>query len=404
VVKLGNRNVRYMGWKRKVLHIRSATEVHWSGVKRTWAEKKRLHRVISVLPIIPNIQLLSLRDADINEAQQAIIFGLPTLRTLAVYSCRFHPSKNPIPYAHLIALKLINISMQTIRHFLTILATTVEDLVVDVFGAGVVSRVLQGGLIALPKLSTFTMQGPDSTATQLILDTFKGYKSITTLHILLCHSLPDMSFHHSVLPALRSLSCDRRLAVNLIPGRPVKTYVEVFSYWSEDPWRLLDLSISRAGIINLKLFAPKNFCFCSLLLSLATSLQHLEQLTLRLYSPTKLARSPDHLSPQALHNPPRAAAVLLPKLKWVTIRMDDNRSTPFPPERPLNECFDPLCPVLEEFECLYFTLSFLRFDLHWQPEPKRAWKVRRLPDGSWERRGPPPIPILTPARAMHAEP
>jgi hypothetical protein len=394
VVKLGNRNVRYMGWKRKErLHIRSATEVHWSGVKQTWAETRRLHTVISVLSIIPNIRLLHLSNADINEAQQAIIFGLPTLRTLVVHSGQFHPSTNPMPSSRVIALNLAHIATQTARHLLTILAATVEDLLVDVSGAGIVSSVVQGGLIELPKLSTVTIHYPGDGPSQPVLDTFKGYTSITTLHIFFGYCPSHMFFHDSDLPALRNLACEHRLAASLIPGRPVTTYVEVYRDWEGGPWWRLDtLSKTCARITNLKLFVPYNFF--SLLPSLATSLRHLEHLTLKLCPRIH----------QPLHNPPRAAAVVLPKLKWVTLCVVNYEGTPSFPERVLKQHFDPICPVLEEFEYLSFAFRILSFELYQLPKPNQAWKVRRLPDGSWERQGPPPIPIPTPERTLHAAP
>jgi len=382
------------------LHLRSATEVHWSASKRDSVKSLQLHAVLSVLPIIPNIQLLSLHNADINEAQQAIIFGLSTLRTLAVYFCSFHSSTNPIPDSHVTSLKLFRNDTQTTRHLLTILATTVEELEVDGSAVGLVQ---QGGLIHLPKLSTFTSNRPDPTSSRAFLNAFKQYTSITTLHILFRIRRSDMSLHHSDFPALRSLTCRHRLAVGLIPERPVTTYVEVYYGWEGGPWGLLDtLSETRAGITNLKLCVPDNFC--SHLLSSLTSLQHLEQLTLKLHSPNQGVPLPDYLSGQPVHNLPGAEAIVLSKLKRVTICVEDNQNTSFSPEWLLNECFDPVCPALEEFEYLYLAVSSSYFQFYRLSEPTRAWKMRRLPDGSWERQGPPPIPIPTPARTLHVAP
>jgi len=356
--------------------------------------------VLSVLPIIPNIRLLSLHDANVNEAQQAIIFGLSTLRTLRVYLCCFHSSTNTIPDSHVTSLKLFCNDTQTTRHLLAILATTVEELEID---GSAVELVQQGGLTHLPKLSNFTNHHSDLTSSPAILNAFKQYTSITTLNILSRCKYPDMSLHHSDLPALRSLTCRHRLAVGLIPERPVTTYVEVYYMWGGGPRGLLDtLSKTRAGITDLKLCVPDNFC--SRLLSLLTSLRHLEQLTLKLYSLNKGSRLPDYLSGQPVHNPPRAEAMVLPKLKRVTICVGHNQNTSFSREWLLNECFDPVCLALEEFEYLYLAVSGHNFQFYRLPEPTRAWKMRRLPDGSWERQGPPPIPIPTPARTLHVAP
>ena len=275
MVKIDNRRVRSTGRKHKdYLHLRSATEVHWHGLKQNWAEKRRLHAVLSVLPIIPNIQLLSLCDADINEAQQGIIFKLSTLRTLVVQFCRFHPSTMAPPFSHVTALKLVNIDTQTTRRLLTIFASTLETLEVNYFH-GTIGSILQRGLIELPKLSTFAMTCHVYGTNQALLDTLKGYTSITTLHISFPHNFSDPSFHHSCLPALRSLTCDHHLAIGLIPERPVTKYVEVLFPDRERSWKLLNaLSKTRAGITNLKLFVHDNLSL--FLPSLATSLQHLK--------------------------------------------------------------------------------------------------------------------------------
>ena len=396
MVKIDKYRQRSTGWKRKLpLRLRSATEVHWSGSKHDPFENPRLHAVISVLPIIPNIRLLSLWYANVNEEQQAIIFGLSTLRTLVADSCYFHPWTNPILRSHVTSLKLVRGATETTRSLLTMFATTIEDLDVDAYPT---RYIHDGGLIKLPKLSTITFTRDHSALAwgQIILNTLKRYTSITTLHILCFFTLFDVSFHHSDLPALRSLTCCHWLALYLIPERPVTTYVEVWSDSEEEPWRLLDiLSKAHPGVANLKLFAPKNIC--SLLPSLAAALQHLEQLTIMLWHPEKVYRLPDHLSGKPLHNPPGAGTVMLPKLKRMTIWVDGRENTGFSlAEWLLKECFIPVSPVLEEFECLYCVSSIIAYRL---PEPRRAWNLRRLPDGSWERQGPPPIPIPIPTPA-----
>ena len=405
MVKIDNCRVRSTGRKHKDhLHLRSATEVHWRGLKQDWAETRRLHVVLSVLPIIPNIQFLSLCDVEINEAQQAIIFELSTLRTLVARFCRFHPSTMVPPFSHVTALRLANIDTQTTRRLLTIFASTLETLEVGYFHGGI-GGILQGGLIELPKLSTFTMAYHEYGTSQAILDIFKGYTSITTLHISIHHNLSGLSFHHSDLPALRSLTCDHHLAASLMPERPVTTYVEIFFSGKKRFCKLLTaLSKTPAGITNLKLFVHDNLSL--LLPSLATALQHLEQLTLKFCAraPLLATRSSDHFSSQPLHNRPGAATMLLPKLKWVTLSVDDYIYSYFPPESLLKECFIPLCPVLEVFECLCFAVSNPSFEFDQLPEPQRVWKVRRLPDGSWERQGPPPIPISIATKTLRAAP
>ena len=397
MVRIDNRHVKFKGWKNKDhLHLRSATEVHWRGLKQNSAEKRQLHVVLSTLPIIPNIRLLSLCNADINEAQQTIIFGLSTLRTLVVQRCHFHPLTRAPPFSHVTALKLANIDTQTTRRLLTIFASTLETLSVG-YLYGTIDSILQGGLVELPKLSTFTIERHEYGTIYGFMDTFKRYTSITTLHFSFPYNFSDLSVHHSDFPALRSLTCDHHLAVILMPERPVTTYVEIFVFGRERFLTLLNaLSTTRVGITNLKLFVHDNLSL--LLPSLAAPLQHLEQLTLMFCPGTPLlsTRSPLYPSGQPLHNPPGAATVVLPKLKWVTISVDEYRYSYFPPESLLNECFIPLCPVLEVFEYLYFAVSNPSFELDRLPEPKRVWKVRRLPDGSWERQGPPPIPIPIP--------
>ena len=406
-MNIDNHHVISTGWKRKDrLHLRSATEVHWRGLERDWAERWRLHAVLSVLPTIPNIQLLSLHNADINKAQQAIILGLLTLRTLVVHSCRFHPSTKPLPLSHVTTLKLTLTDLKTTRRLLTIFASTIETLEIGLFD-GTIGRVMQGGLIELPKLSKFTIQNNQYGTRSAVLDTLKRWTSITTICIIQHHDLAVMSLHDSDLPALRSVTCDRRLAMRLIPKRPVTTYVEVLSYKDEGPWMLHNaLSQTRAQITSLKLLVPDKFY--SFLPALAPFLQDLEQLTLTsAYAPMHRlgARSPDHLFRQEFRNPPTAADVILPKLKWVAIWMEYYQfiHTDYPPERLLKECFVPVCPALEVFDCLG-VLHCSGFQFAQRLEPKRAWRARRLPDGSWERQGPPPIPTHIPATNLNATP
>ena len=398
MASIGNYYLKSTGWKRKDhLRLRSATEVYWWGLKGNWSEKRRLHTILSVLPIIPNIQLLSLDYAIINEAQQAIIFGLSTLRTLVVQSCQFHHSTKTLPFSHVNTLKLLRNDMQTTRRLITISASTLETLEVHYsYGTG---SILEGGWIKLPKLSTFIMKKHEYETSGVIWDTFKRYTSITSLCIRFHHNLMEISPHHSDFPALRSLTCDAHLAMTLIPRRSVTTYVEAFFLNGERLWALFN-ALSEARITKLTLFVPDDFS--SLLPSLGTSLQHVEQLTLKFCAHEySKGRSGYHLLGQPLHDPPGEVAMVLPRLKWVTISIDDQKFTRYPPESLLEEGFVPVCPALEVFEYLCFSYCDHGFD-----EPTRVWKVRRLPDGSWERQGPPPTPTPTaipiPAKTLHA--
>ena len=387
------------GWSRKDrLYLRSATEVHWRGRYRDRAEKRRFQAILSVLLTTPNIRLLSLYGSVINEAQQAIIFGISTLRTLEVESCVFDPSTKPLPLSHVNALKCVDIDLQTIRRLLTLLATTVESLDV-LYGYGTSGSILQDRLIGLPKLSSFTMKDQRGAAGLAILNTFNQYKSITTICITFGHNPPKVSFHHSDFPSLRNVTCNQDFAVSLIPQRPVTTYVETRSTGERGRKRLFDsLSKTRAKITNLQLLVP--FEFYSLLPSLATSLQHLEQLTIR-----RREHDTDWLERYALNgqrpfNTPGAVATLS-KLKRITCWVDKYMSTDFLLNEVVKNWAIPVCPALEVFECLFFPYSTY-FEADWLPEPTRAWKVRRLPDGSWERQGPPPIPTPIPAKKLGA--
>ena len=405
VVKIDNHRVISTGSKSDDhLHLRSATEVHWSGLQHNAAEERRLHIVLSALPTIPNIRLLSLYDAEINEAQQAIILGLSTLRTLVVHSCQFHPSTKPLPLSRITTLRMAYTDMQTTRCLLTMSASTVETLEFGYFD-GTFGQDLQGELIKLRKFSTLTLKDDLKGVKPAMLKTFGQFTSITTICILFLHDLALLSLHHSDLPALRSVTCCHRLAMRLIPQRPVTTYVEVLSSSFAGPSMLHNaLSQTSAQITSLKLHLPKPLY--SLLPSLAPSLQHLEQLTLMAFGAPMVwfaARSPDHLLGQEFHNPPGAATVILPKLKWVAIWVEDYTlmDIEFPPERLLKEFLIPTCPALELFECLgAFVLSYFHFGR--LPEPKEAWKARRLSDGSWERQVPPPIHIHIPTNESYA--
>jgi len=402
-VNIDNSRVISTGWKRKDrLHLRSATEVYWRGLQRNWAEKWRLHAILSVLPTIPNIRLLSLYNVDINEAQQAIIFGISTLRTLVVHLCQFHLSTKPLPLSRVNALKFVRTGVKTIRRLLTLLATTVESLEV-VYYVDPIRSTLQDWLIELPKLSSFTTRCYGYVGSHAILDTFYQYKSITTIHILFERYPPEVSFHHTDLPALRHVTCDQNLAVSLIPQRPVTTYVEARSSREGGRWRLLNsLSKTRAKITNLKILVPHEYF--SLLPSLATSLQHLEQLTVKSLHHDTGWSSHYFLSGRPPFITPRAVVATLPKLKRITYWVNNYISTNFPLEEVVKTALVPVCPALEVFECLTFAYFSPDFESDWLPEPTRAWKARRQPDGSWERQGPPPIPTPVPSKKLGAVP
>ena len=384
-----------MGWKRKDrLPLRSATDVQWSSGYDRRINKRRFRAMLSVLHTTSNVRLLSLYYADINVTQQAIIFGISTLRTLEVHSCRFDPSTKPLPVSRINSLICGHTDLQTIRRLLTLLATTVESLrVLD--HDGTIGDTLQGGLIELPKLSSLTIQ-EDAFA---ILGTTNQYKSITTLRIVFEYHSPKVSFHHTDFPALRNVTCDQDLAVSLIPQRPVTTYVEVRSTRKEAGREMFlnALSKTRAKITNLKLFVPLKFY--SLLSSLATSLHHLEQLTLgcRNHDPGWLKRYAQY--GQRPINTPGAVVATLPKLKRITCWVVDYMSTKLLFEEVVKTWVIPLCPALEVYECLTWPCT-PDFEDDRLPEPTRAWKVRRLPDGSWERQGPPPIPTPVPANEL----
>ena len=402
MVKIDNWRVISTGWKRKDrLHLRSATEVHWRGYQRNWAEKWRFQAVLSVLPTIPNIRLLSLYGANINEAQQATIFGISTLRTLVVQLCWFHPSTKPLPLSRVNALKFVHTSVQTIRRLLTLLAATVESLDVTYYGDPIGST-LQDGLIELPKLSSITMMCRQQADGLAILDTFNQYKSITTIVLLFDRSLPEVSFDRSDFPALRNVTCNHNLAVSLIPERPVTAYVEIHSIGGGRGKLLKSLSESRAKITNLKMVVLDEFY--SLLPSLATSLPHLEQLTLRGLHHHTAWFDPDALSGQSPFNTFEAVVATFPKLKWVTYWVANYLSTDFPLEKVAETSLVPVCPALEVFECQSFAVCTPEFASASLSEPMRAWKVRRLPDGSWERQGPPPIPTPVPRKKLGAVP
>jgi hypothetical protein len=172
VVKIDNCHVKSTGWTFKDrVYLRSATEVHWKGLERNWAEQWRLHAVFSVLPTLQNIRLLSLYDTDINEAQQRTIFGISCLRTLVVDSCRFFLAKEPLPPSCITSLKFTHIDAETTHYLLMKLATTLETIDVDKID-DVIAHILQYGSTALHKLSSFT-NGHSSITHPEILNTIK---------------------------------------------------------------------------------------------------------------------------------------------------------------------------------------------------------------------------------------
>ena len=311
------------------------------------------------------------------------------------------PSTKPLPLSRVIALKCVYTGVQTIRHLLTLLATTVESFEIAYYDDPI-GPTLQDGMIELPKLSSFTMKCRQQSDGLAILDTFNQYKSITTIHIHFFRSLPEVSFHHSDFPALRSVKCDRNLAVSLIPQRPVTTYVETHSIRVRFGELFNSLSKTRANITNLNIVVSDEFY--PFLPSIAASVPHLEHLTLRSLHYDMCWFEPNVLSGRLPFNTPGSVVATLPKLKSVTYCVANHFYTDIRLQKILRTILTPVCPALEMFECLFFAAFTPEFASPSLPEPTREWKVRRLPDGSWERQGPPPIPTHAPAKKLSAVP
>ena len=247
---------------------------------------------------------------------------------------------------------------------------------------------------------SLTMKEQQGATGLIILNTFNQYRSITTICITFEDNLEEVSFHHSDFPALHNITCNQDLAVSLIPWQPVTTYVETRCYWERGHERLFNsLSKTRAKITNLKLLVP--FEFYSLLPSLATSLHHLEQFTLWGGDHDRGWLEQYALYAQQPFNTRGAVVATLPNLKWITCWVNEYKSKGFLLNEIVKTWMIPVCLVLEVFECLYFS-CIPNFVDDWQPESARVWKVRRLPDGSWERHGPLPIPTPVPAKKLGA--
>ena len=380
------------------MRLRLATEVRWRGLKESRAERKRLHVVLSVLPTIPHIRLLSLRNADIDEVQQNTIFGISSLRTLVVDSCQFVVPAKTLPRSHITALKLAQNDVRATRHLLTTLAPTLETISVDEYDVAV-SYILQTESVALPRLSTFIMEDIYHWGYySAVMGTPKWYGSITTLCIRYCSCLSEFYFANSDLAALRILTSDYTLASRLIPGRPVTTYMEALCTRGVITRRVLPaLSGSRERITNLHLFVHHDLY--PALPSLASSCPHLAQLTLRTwYLPSAWLWScaRDCLLGRPFRGLPTSASAgaVFPRLKLVTILVNYSKYRDLPPvfiyEWMLRGIVGLVCPALAWFECLDVHHATV-FEVGRPAEPKRAWKVRRQSDGSWERQGPPPI-------------
>ena len=378
------------------MRLRLATEVHWRGLKKSRAERKRLRVVLSVLPTIPHIRLLSLRNADIDEGQQNTIFRISSLRTLVVDSCQFVVTAKPLPRSRITSLKLAHNDVRATRHLLTTLAPTLETINVDIYDMAA-SYILLNESVALPRLSTFIMDNTYNWGYCLaVMGTPKRYGSITTLCIRYCSCLSEFSFTKSDLPALRILTSDYGQASTLIPGRPVTTYMEAPCIQRANTRGVLvALSGSRERITSLELFVHHDLY--SVLPSLASSCQHIAQLTLQtshIPSAWLWSCARDRLLGRPFRGLPTSASAVFPRLKRVKILVTYSKCRDLPPvciyEWMLRGIVVLVCPALTWFECLdvHHTTPF---DLDRPGEPKQAWKVRRQSDGSWEQQGPPPV-------------
>jgi hypothetical protein len=192
-----------------------------------------------------------------------------------------------------------------------------------------------------------------------------------------------------------------RVALKLKPEQPVIVHVEfrstihpLFSTHELNDL-LAALSKTRAQVTSLKMLVPDHLY--SLLPALASTCQHLEHLTIKFcHTPEHCSRThaSDHLLRQSFCTPPGAMAAVLFNLKSVEIWAEHDYPFLFIYERLLKEKFVPICPALVLFECVCTLLPF-SFELDEPPEPRQAWKARRLSGGNWEQQGPPPIPLET---------
>ena len=215
--------------------LKFACEVHWlpsraASVRARSGGKLSLTRlsiqyVLSKLSRSSTIRALYLHRIDISPPQQRLILSIPCLRHLTLQQSTFIPGNESIPPTLIESFSFGTgtVSPDTATHILQPLANSLKTL--DV---GDASEVLYPLMNAL-QLAVLTCLRQNSTPYLHHFHGLSPHTSITELYIGPSTSqrwvIPVDYFQPPyLLPHLQHLSSPWRVAVRMIPGRPVKVF------------------------------------------------------------------------------------------------------------------------------------------------------------------------------------
>jgi hypothetical protein len=389
----------------------------------TFSSGSRSFRLmLSSLSRSTSLRFLSLNHMDIVEAQQIIIFSIPSLRTLELRSAYMLPTTRALPASQITHLILGNPTAgPPTFHLLKHVATSLETLKLNglyPIDAGILAGFRDGRvhLLNLRSFVYYYMVYPGSLDIVSIWQCVGRHASITSLEISTISEILMSQPDPQLLPNLRDLTCDWIVATSLVPGRPVISYRQQLGVapLNDLPLFIASLAKSQAGIRRAHLFIY--YSFTGYLHYVASQLPLLE--VLDIFVEDALIGQ-QHLSfTPYINYPVETEERMFPSLSggWIRPPEPDGslrclrslREIRVYVERPriknahvlfydkcrvlLENHLMPMCPALETFECRAVQSRSRSLNTPFDEEVPREWewKVKRKGNGEWEGQMEPP--------------
>ena len=220
--------------------LKSARELHWLPSRKAQARSNgnfslsrlSIQYVLLKLSHSSAIHTLHLHRIVVSPHQQRLILSIPSLRHLTLQQSEFIPINVPMPHATIESLSFGTgtVSPEPAIHILQLLAHSLKSL-----DAGDASKVLYPLMDTLrfPVLKSLR-QNPTTYLHHF--HTLSRHTSITELYLGPCTSqrwlIPVDYFQPPhLLPHLQQLSSPWRVAIRIIPGRPVKVFRDTEIRW-----------------------------------------------------------------------------------------------------------------------------------------------------------------------------
>jgi hypothetical protein len=199
---------------------------HYSGTNPPLKNCRPFTVLLECLRASHTLQVLALYRLVVNEQQQHVIFALPNLQRIVLGASYFTNTSKVLPTPRVKELALVgSLDPQKIEPLILHLGQSLTTL--ELNSRDSVRFYKSFPIDRVPLLRSLVHIDRDGGS---ILSVYPfpvlSDKNITKLH--LTQSEPSLSWPPSVyaafLPNLEDLTCDLRLAVKLIPSRPVRTY------------------------------------------------------------------------------------------------------------------------------------------------------------------------------------